>query len=87
MVGRRPGAAITLAHGGQVEAIDHLYHEAGQVPFGQPLVNRRGQQKVGQAIGRAEIGQAEMSGGGANRRCDPNRNPQTGSQALSPTGC
>jgi hypothetical protein len=64
MVGGRACAAITLAHRGQVKAVDDLHHEPGQMPLRQPLVDRWRQKETGCAIGRAEVGQGKMSGGG-----------------------
>ena len=57
MVRRRAGAAITLAHRGQIKAVDDLHHEPGKMPLWQPLVDRRGQKEACRAIGWAEIGQ------------------------------
>ena len=60
----RAGATITFAHRGQVKAIDDFQHETGKMPWRQPLVDRRRQKEAGRAIGRAEIGQGEVSGDG-----------------------
>ena len=55
VVGRRTRAAIAPAHHPQIQAVDHLHHEAGQVLLRQPLVNRRRQKEPGLAIDRPEV--------------------------------
>jgi hypothetical protein len=55
MVRRRAGAPIIPAHRPKIEAVDHLNHEARQMPLRQPIVHRGRKQKAGLPVNRPEI--------------------------------
>src|SRR3954470_19191163 len=42
-------------HHAQIQAVDHLDHEASQMLLRQPLVNRRRQKEPGLAVDRPEV--------------------------------
>src|SRR3954471_4945297 len=53
--GRRARAAVAPPHPSQIQAVDHLHHEASQMLLRQPLVNRRRQKEPSLAVDRPEV--------------------------------
>ena len=57
MVRSRSRAPIAPAHRRQIQPVNDLDDEAGQVPLRQPFIHRRRQKVGGLAVNRAEIAQ------------------------------
>src|SRR5271165_550187 len=62
VIGGRTRAAVAPAHRPQVQSFHHFYHEARQVPFRQPLIDRRRHQEPSLTVARSEVAHARHPG-------------------------
>ena len=84
VIGRRARAAIGLHERREVQLLDHLDHEARQMPLGKPFLHRRRQQKPRLPVDRSEIAHDGLHHARANQLIPSNPISTPGS---SPTGC